>query len=524
MGPRLACLLVPDLPLVAALRAEPELAGEPLIIADGPGPRAGVLAASLEAVARGVRPPCTVTHARAACADARMRLASPALESAARQALLDAALSTSPRAEVAPRAAGLHAAEAAVYLDASGLESLFGSEAGFAAALSARTWKLGLPAAVAVAGSREVAQIAARRLVGGLRARGLPLGEGLTELVPAGGDAAFLAPLPIDLLDPDDALAETLQRFGIRRVRDLVRLPRRALQSRLGEDARRLLVLARGVTSAPPPTAPPPKRMEEASDLEFSVDRLEPLVFVLRGLLSRLHDRLECRGLGFGELSLRLALEGGGRHALRVGVAAPTRDVRSLLRLLSLALESRPPAAPIQQVFLATEGRPVRDDQLDFFHPAGPAPAVLSKTLAELEALCGPGRVGAPALVDSHRPDAFGLAAFRPGQATRCREAPLPYDAGQPRFEERHLAVRALRPPIPAQVRDAGGRPAWVRSAVANGRVLGVAGPWRTTGSWWSAEDRFAFDHYDVETSDGLVTRLRFDRVQGRWQIDAVYD
>ena len=36
MAARIACLLVPDLPLRAELRSHPELAGLPLVIASGP--------------------------------------------------------------------------------------------------------------------------------------------------------------------------------------------------------------------------------------------------------------------------------------------------------------------------------------------------------------------------------------------------------------------------------------------------------------------------------------------------------
>ena len=37
-------------------------------------------------------------------------------------------------------------------------------------------------------------------------------------------------------------------------------------------------------------------------------------------------------------------------------------------------------------------------------------------------------------------------------------------------------------------------------------------------------EERFAFDCYDVQTSDGGVARLRFDHLRGCWQVDALYD
>jgi len=69
-----------------------------------------------------------------------------------------------------------------------------------------------------------------------------------------------------------------------------------------------------------------------------------------------------------------------------------------------------------------------------------------------------------------------------------------------------------------------GGCPQWVRSRVANGRVVSRSGPWRTTGGWWSPEQRHAFDHWDVETSDGTLARLRHDRIHHRWEIDGIYD
>jgi len=509
---RITCLLVPDLPLAAELRAHPELRGLPLAIASGPGSRAEILSISPEAVRGGVRPFTTVVQGCAACAELCVRVASPALARAARDALLDAALSVSPRAEIVPSSSGIYSAEAAIYVDARGITSLFRSEAGFASALVARAEKLGLPAVAAIASSRGVAHIAARRCA--------PT-PGATEVLPPGHDAAFLAPLPIDLLNPEDELAQSLTRFGIHRVRDLTRIPERALVTRLGGGVRKLLALARGEERAPPIPTLSRTHFEESTDLEAPVRHLEPFLFVLRGMISRLATRLECRALACSDLDLDLDLEGGQRDARRIGVASPTLDPLVLVRLAALSLESRPPPAPIERASVATAGSPLRSDQLDFFRPAGPTPAVLSRTLAELEALCGPGRIGAPVMSDSHRPDAYAMAAFAPdfggGSLTRDGDAPAELSRGA-------LAVRALRPPVPAQVHSSLGSPEWIRSALANGEVIRCAGPWRTTGGWWSREERFAFDHFDVQTSDGLVVRLRRDLTTGSWQIDAVYD
>jgi protein ImuB len=529
---RIACLLVPDLPLRAELRAEPELAGEPLAIASAPGPRAEIVAVSPEAARAGVRSGMHVVHARATCSRLRVRVLSLARDQAARDALLDAALSTSPRAEPAPPASSAYAAEAAVFVDARGVAALFRSEASFAGALAERARRLGLPACVAVAGSRSVAQIAARQLAydsrregadaDASRARpGAQRGDrakeaGPVRVIAPGEEARFLAPLPLDLLCPGDAEAEALSRLGLRRIADLLRLEERALVTRLGPGIRPLLALARGEDRAPPPPVPPERRLEEASDLEAPLAALEPLAFVLRGLLDRLAERLACRGLAFGDLELALRIEGGGRDARRIGIAAPTLDLRVVLRLALLALEASPPRAAVEAVCVATCGSSVRGDQLDFFRPAGPTPGALARTLAELAALVGPARVGAPAVADDHHPGAYRMEPFRIPPSQRA-EAALPASGSA-------LAVRALRPPLPARVRVAGGRPAWLESALANGRIERAAGPWRSSGRWWSPEERFAFDHYDVTTGDGWVVRLRLDLLHRRWEIDAVYD
>jgi protein ImuB len=521
-APRTACLLIPNLPLAAELRAHPELGGKPLAVASGPGPRAELIAVSEEAARRGVLGQTRVAHARAVCAELIVRIASPALETAARAALLDAALSVSPRAHEAPRSAGAFAAEAAVYLDASGVDALFHSEAGFAAALCARAQRLGLPGNVAIASSRQVARIAARRLAG----------PGETCLLAPGREAAFLAPLPIDSLDPADALAEALTRFGVYSVSDLLALPRRALRSRLGPEVMRLVELAEGRGDDTPLPVPQSARLCEAIDLEFPIARLEPLAFVVQGLLSRLLARLEARHLACGDLAITLQQEDGARDARRIGSAAPTLDLRVLVRLVCHALESQPPQAAVEGVRLETEGRPIQSDQLDLFRPAGPAPAALGRTLAELEALCGGDRIGSPRVADHPHPDALQMAPFQPGTAQTPRPSPgpragnlaihTPHASPGPRAGQ--LAIRALRPPLAASVRVCQGLPEHVRSAIANGRVLQVAGPWRTTGSWWSREDHFAFDSFDVQTADGTVARLRFDHLRKHWQIDAVYD
>src|SRR3989442_14636368 len=137
--PRIACLWVPELPLCAAVRAEPQLAGAPLAVvqAGDLGGRAHVL--GVTPLAEGVEPGQTLAEARAICPALLHRSASPERERAAAQAAVEAAGAVSPRFE--------EAAPGLVYLDAGGLSKLFGDDRGVARALVAAAERVGLRAA-----------------------------------------------------------------------------------------------------------------------------------------------------------------------------------------------------------------------------------------------------------------------------------------------------------------------------------------------------------------------------------------
>ncbi|CAM9842754.1 unnamed protein product [Discosporangium mesarthrocarpum] len=356
-----------------------------------------------------------------------------------------------------------------------------------------------------------------------------------TRILPRDREVAFLEPLPIDLLDPDDRTAEALTRFGVRRIRELFRLPRRDLAARVGPGLLELVVRARGEEEELPIPEPRTTTLEEGQDLEATIASLEPLMFVLRGLVSRMTERLTLRGLGCTELRLGLQLENGARQSRRVGVATPSQDEQVLLRLLRLTVERAPPMAPIESVTLLCEGLPLRREQLDLFLPRGPSPSDLDQTLAELASICGEDRVGAPEIMDTHRPDAFGLKPFRkprrpnppPPSSRRGRRAAPSTSPARPAAPTRRgprLSMRALRPAIRAQIRLVNGRPTHLRCRLGQGEIVKTAGPWRTTGHWWSESAHFAVDHYDVELGDGTVLRLAFDWKTKRWQIDGLYD
>src|SRR5436305_14484860 len=183
---RVACLLVPDLPLVAALRAEPHLAPRPFAIVQAGsdlGGRALVVAATPAASC--VAPGMTLAEARSLCPDLLAHPDSPERVRAAAQAAVEAACAVSPRVE--------EAGPGLVYLDAEGLSSLFGDERGIARALVSSAERVGLCAAVGIGAGKSVALLAARAALPDVEiAR-----SGAFRVVPHQGPAAFLAVLPL---------------------------------------------------------------------------------------------------------------------------------------------------------------------------------------------------------------------------------------------------------------------------------------------------------------------------------------
>ena len=177
---RFGCLFVPDLPLQALLRVEPDLHGRPVAVAQGEGASARVVAVSVPARTQGVLPGARLKEALALCPDLVLRWDDEAVREAAREAALDAAAAVSPRVEeVAP---GL------VLVDARGLGKLHGGDRGLASALLAAARRVGLEGKAGVASTIHRSPVAGStipRLTGRRRRR--PSSHAAGSLIPACG-------------------------------------------------------------------------------------------------------------------------------------------------------------------------------------------------------------------------------------------------------------------------------------------------------------------------------------------------
>ena len=366
--------------------------------------------------------------------------------------LAEVAHEFSPRIEVY--------SHAEIVLDLSGLTRLFGEARTIAEELRRTAADRGLRVRVAIAGTRTAARLLVRYRAG------------LTIIEP-GNEAAAVAPLPIALLgellnpgirdsglgtrelrtrepgtsnpripdpesripslanpripDPESRIPDqiaTFRRWGLRTLGDLAALPSDDLAARLGRQDVDWQGLARGDDSRPLVPAVPEERFEQSLELEWPIEELEPLSFVLGRLMEQLELHLEQRDRGAAVLHIRLQLiktDGTTRdvHERSLQLPVAIRDARTLRTLALLDLESNPPAAAIDRVTVAVDPTPARIVQFSLLTRPLPSPEQISTLMARLHALMGETRCGSPVTVDSWEPGAFAMKPFNPGSGIR---------------------------------------------------------------------------------------------------------
>src|SRR5688572_12832684 len=331
-----------------------------------------------------------------------------AAEGSSPEALLAVAQEFSPRVDAVSLDRAFEVRE--IVLDLSGLARLFGDARTIAEELRRTAADRGLRVRVAIAGTRTAARLLVRHRAG------------LTIAEP-GNEAAAVAPLPIALLadlstNPDSEFS-TFRRWGLRTLGELAALPSDDLAARLGRQETDWQRLARGEDVRPLVPAVPEERFEQTLELEWPIEELEPLSFVLGRLMESLEAHLAQRDRGAAVLHVRLRLiktDGTTRevHERSLQLPVPIRDARTLRTLALLDLESNPPAAAIDRVAVAVDPTPARVVQFSLLRRPLPSPEQLSTLMARLSALMGEGRCGSPVEVDSWQPGAFAMKPFVP--------------------------------------------------------------------------------------------------------------
>jgi protein ImuB len=441
-------------------------------------------AVSVQAVRLGLRVGQKATDAAALVPDLVTAEAEPEADAAALVALADWCVRFSPAVAID--------APDGLFLDVTGVDHLWNGEAQMLADLRARLAANGLPFRCAIADTPGAAWALAHYGQDG-------------AIAPPGGQAGLLAPLSPAALRFETETWAQLERLGLRRLDQLMSIPRGPFARRFGRAAMLRLDQALGrereaLTFRRPPT-PWFARLAFAEPISAPED----MARVAADVTAKLCTRLEAQGHGARRFEIAFHRVDGQALPLSIGLSLPGRDPVRIAKLFALRLETVDPGFGIEVVTLtAQDVEPIsgRQARLD----AGRAATVeegLAPLVDRLTNRLGAERVWRAAPVESHVPE-LAVGRARPFAGDKRAEV-RPWNRETPRptrlfrRPEPVEAVMAITPDDP---------PSQFRWRGRVHRVRRAEGPELLGEEWWKgAIEEVRTDHvrdyYRVEDMDG---------------------
>lgn len=315
---------------------------------------------------------------------------------------------------------------------------------------------------------------------------------------------AALAGVPVSVLQLPPPLARRVAGFGLRRIGELLALPRAGLGARLGKPL--LLDLARALGELPDPQIDFvfPERFEQELELPAPVAAAPVLLFAARRLVAALAGWLEVRNGTLRQLVFHIDHGHGAATALPLAFSLPVHQASRIERVLRQGLEALHLPAPALGLCLgASDVEPRQGASHVLFEGAGQGREALAELLDRLAARLGPEAVRGLACHADHRPERASRAASARASAVATRSAlpPRPSWLVDP----------------PEALREVRGRPRY------GGPLALVAGPERIEAGWWDGADACRDYFVAIDGKGRWLWIFRDSRAPGGWFLHGLF-
>lgn len=447
-----ACILLPQLALDAVLRgrADPDT---PLVLLSGPPQRRLLQAVNPAAAALGLRAGQPLTTAQALAGSFTCVDHDPAAIDALQQLLAAWAYQFSSQVSLHyPRV---------LLLEVESSLGLFGPWPAFEARLRAELSALGFRHRIVLASN----PVAARMLAN--------CHDGLALDCPEQTRAA-LEQLPIERVGLPAEAASAFTRMGLRRLGQVMALPREALARRFAAAVQLHLDRLLGLRPMALTFYLPPDRFDARLELNFDVESHQALLFPLRRLINDLAAFLAGRDSGVQRFTLHLEHAEGVDTCVAVGLLAAERDPLMLFELARGRLEQLQLRAAVRNLRLLAEDLPAFVPQhRELFEPRPQQNQPWEQLRERLRARLGDTAVHSLSAQADHRPE---------------------------------CAWRLDNPVMQAPAAPAALRPGWLLAepqALPGVGVQLLTGAERIESGWWDGGD-VRRDYYRVQTPTGL--------------------
>jgi protein ImuB len=395
-----------------------------------------------------------------------------------------------------------------LFLDATGLERLYGGLESFRRRVAQTLATLRVTAAVTIAPTPGTAWALAA------------FGRNGSHIVTNEQVLPALSPLPPEALRLDSKTVGVLSALGVRTIGSLLQLPRNDLAVRFGPAI--LMRIDQATGAAPEPLTYLVHRSPIRATLEFegAIESLDAIHFAVQELTRQIAAQLSARGQGARELRLTFRQPYASPVEKVIRLVRPCRNESALVKLICCAIEN----LEASEGFVAATLAVVAAERL------GDEQAALiggeeERDAAELDHLVERLRARLDRAVE------WGelLESNLPENASRCRDTVGKVDAPSARS-----AVDLLRPlrllPEPRSIKtivrpseSRDGEPVSFTDYGEVHRLDHIRGPERITGQWWNGRWKTR-DYFDV--LDAAGDRYWIFRVaqSGRWFLHGIFE
>jgi protein ImuB len=341
-----------------------------------------------------------------------------------------------------------------------------------------------------------------------------------------------LADLPLAALRLDADVVDRLVRLGLRRVGDIMGLPRAALARRFGADTLRRLDQAMGLEPEPVSPARPPMHFAVRLTLPDPIGLRSDVEAALDRLLPPFCEKLKAKGRGVRRVLFQGFRADGGVASVEVGLARASDSPDRIRPLLHLKLDQIDAGFGIDCLrleALATEAvsavqhRGQLEVTAEALANAGPVRAGSAQALEDLIGRLG-ARLGTEAVLRLHPADSHvpaKSAKLLMAAWSQPHDGPWPAPPGP-----RPLVMFRPEPVEAPEARDLPARFRWRRRVFS---VRMAAGPERLQPEWWFADPDWRSgtrDYWRVEAEGGERLWLFYGQggaVTDQWYCEGVF-
>jgi protein ImuB len=350
------------------------------------------------------------------------------------------------------------------------------------------------------------------------------------RVVPAGEHEAALRPLPIEALRLPAHIVELLHDFDIRRIEQLLALPRRELPCRFGSVLLHRLDQALGIVPELIEPEPQDDPIQASWPFEPPIADGRLLDQAIGYLLERVLERLRPQALGAQRILCSLTLADGEPVRIPVGLVRPSATFAHLIDLLRLHLERVRVTAEIAEVSLFVPCVAALEFQQDEMFEEAVGSKLLAPLLERLASRLGESAILRPELNPDPQPE-YGweredLSDHEDTKARRKEEkiSFLSFVSSCLRGETFFRPPRLERRPVAVAVMSVvpGGPPLSFEWKGRSFRIAQAWGPERIETGWWRGDD-VRRDYYQVETAGGERFWLFRRLPDERWFLHGVF-